>query len=550
MSAGWLIVVAIVAASAATAVAVTTRNGPWDRRDSGVYAGIADNLRSGRGPTVPFETKMFPGDLRADLAALPELPSELYPPGYPAALAVGEATGLGRGDAGRAVNVAAMVLLVAAVAGSTLRLLPAAPSRAVMVAAVVGFLPTTQALATQYMSDLMALALTAVAWWALMELLVRRGTRAGAVAAAVYTVAAVGLVLTRNAGIALAPAAVVVAWFAWRSWWRAALLAVPTLGAAGAWSLVVQSSGGERVLSAHIEPTDVAREVLTTSTSWFASSTAPTWMRATVAGAALVMLAIVAGTAVAARRGLPDDGEEARVSGGVTPDRLPSPGRLLGAVIVAYVIAYLGVVTASRFFVGDGIPFNPRMLAPVQVAVVMLGALGLHRASVEHGTRLLAGVVALVVAGLLVNPWRSDAAWSFVGRSSTAAALSGGVEPEPVPYALGVAATLPDAILVVTNAPERLWYGFARSSLAIPLAEDGNRGEPNARFESELDALGDIVRERPTVVVVVFDRATDRLLRRHLDPCQVERVRSGVLLYAGAVCADVSLRPAASDPAS
>jgi hypothetical protein len=513
-----------LALTAAVSVAVTmswfvTRDELWIHRDSGVYAGVAFNLSHDRGATVPFQTQMYPpDDMAADLARLPELPSVLYPPGYPLLLAGTTEFGFDVNDAARAVNVVAIGAIVLAVAAYVRRGVPTSRWAPAITGVTAGVLPTVQALGAQFMSDLVSVATLLWGLVALDALLQREPPRVRYHLP--FWILSVAAVMTRHVGIALVLTAIVVVLARRRSVWRAAVVAAPAALAAAAWHLSLDADGGERIVSVHIRFGDAVDEFAQTVGDWFASPAADWWIRILLAAAAAAVV-----IAVRTRR--------ERITPRVTRRRC----RIIAA---SFASSYVSVVLFSKFFVGDGIPLNPRMLAPLlclAVAHTAVEVASIERSSRTRGSLLLA--VAALIA-VVVAPWRTDGAWAYVGRASSIDALANGVEPAPAPPLLLAAAALPDSVLVVTNAPERLWLAAERSSLSLPLRYDGNRGAPNKRFADLIDQLVQIARERPLAFAVVNDRRTADLLLDELPVCDRALHEGGMLILTAPRCTDAS----------
>jgi hypothetical protein len=485
-----------------------TRDALWVGRDSGVYAGVADNLVRGRGATVPFETQMYPTDVVRHLELLPKIPSVLFPPGYPSLLASLMAFGIDRSLAARTVNVVALLVAVSGVRTLVRVLAPSAGWTAWVAAAMVGLSPSVLAMSTQYMSDLVFLALFVWCVVTVIRLIDRERATWGA--EGVFGILSVAAVATRNVGVCLVAAGFVVTLLGGRGIRRAAIVAGPGLATAMVWHGFVRSAGEERVLSVHANIDEVLREGLTTIGDWFMPSGSPAALRAgAIVGALCVALL---GVRAIARAGV--------VGWFVVPT--------VGA-------AYLAIVVASRFFVGDEIPLSARMLTPLLVLVVSVAAAGLAVSTLPSRSRW---VTAVVIAVAVVAPVRNDGAWAIVNRRSTAEALSDSIAPDPVPTILRLAARAPADVVIVSNRPERMWFDLERSSLALPRRRDSNRGGPNEQFEPELEAIATVMRDRPMLVVVVRDRELADTIAAVLGDavCDDQRTIGGVLLYGAPGC--------------
>lgn len=177
-------------------------------------------------------------------------------------------------------------------------------------------------------------------------------------------------------------------------------------------------------------------------------------------------------------------------------------------------LAYAVFVLLARVVVDQNIPLDARMLAPLQVLLVV-GLCATLRPAVSRrrgdAWLLLAlailtfgrGAVAaarfsdLPVAGYTSDRWRSS---------------------ETLAYAASVASST----LLVTNTPDPVWLWHRRTPLLIPPRSNLYNGEENRRYVEQVGQLREATACRDAIVVF-FDRPT-RKPRRYIDPTVVREL--------------------------
>jgi hypothetical protein len=463
--------------------------------DSSVYLGVAHNLVTGRGPTVPmtFYTDHYP-PARA-FAFHGAVPSTHFPPLYSAVLAVFEALGLTATSAARttvALLHAANVVLVAVILSRVLTRRSWWPA----VAGTLLLFTIDTWLVTHTFAMSEALLVTIVLAWMLVT---ARHLTSGSRATLGWVAAlAAAAVLTRWVGVSVAVggAAVVLGRAGWSRRVRVTHAAV-VLGAAvvagGAWSLYGRIAGGSepRLLAVHA-PRDFLGSIVQVVTGWFA----PTPWVGVVLGALLVVAA-----AAAVLRAAATPREDAR---GEVAERT----WLLG-VAGAFAVAYVLVVYVSRTFLDVSIPTEgakgilaafeaPRIYLPLLPVVLMAGVAGIDRVAVTLASNPKAGGLAVLAACALfavVPPSHVNDAYDRT------AALIHGVSSPPSPALLALRA-LPPTAPVATNVPSLVYSRTGRACLMVPQRRIAVTGRPDAGYEREVAAMARLLVEHRGYLVV------------------------------------------------
>lgn len=375
---------ALLAAAAVAAVGVavaTSRFGIGLTPDSVTYVSGATSLANGDGYT---------DFLGRDIG--------VFPPGYSAALAVGELAGgevLGWARVLSALCLAAVVVLANVLLRRHVR------SRAV-VAAATAVVACSAVLLEIYSKALSEhLFVPVVLGFVLVgERLMRRPADLAACAGLVL-LAWAGFAL-RYAGIVLVGVgALVVLAAGWPGNRRAAIARAAAVGAASALFPVALMVRNERVTGNPMGSRSEASASLVTNvrraanevSQWLATQLAPPAVRALVAGAAV--LAVVAGIALALRRGrrvLPDDW------------RAMVPLALFTAVYLSYLVASASVVAFAAI--------NTRFMLPLYVPAVVFGAWAFERVRARLPRPSWRSAVTVVAAVWVV----ANVAW-FAGRT-------------------------------------------------------------------------------------------------------------------------------------
>jgi hypothetical protein len=415
-----------LAAVAAVLVLVATRHGPGASTDSVGYVAAARNLAAGRGFAY------FSGETLT-----------VWPPGYPALLAVGLELGLSVATAARVVNacsVAAVVLLSYVLFERHVR-----SRTCVMVGtAVVALSPTILRVADMIWSEALFCALL-LAFVVVLESAIRAAARRPALLAGAAALVW-GAALVRWVGLALVPAGVLalarsrprppvrrIVGFA------ALAVSVPSL-----WILRNVTTGasatGKRASTDRFD-VDGARAVLRGVGRLALPDRVPDALTDAV-GLVLVVL-FVTGVAVLVRR--PDAGAA-------------TTGWPLGT-LAAVLACTAGFLLASYLFADT--EWNARVLAPVSVPALVLGFV-LYERLRDAGRRGVTTAVVVVVSVwfVMLAAWAVALAWDH-GRAPRGYAASTWTDST---LAAATRATDP-ALTVYTNNP----LGLAAATERYPI---------------------------------------------------------------------------------
>jgi hypothetical protein len=540
----------LVGIAAVVAVLVITTDGPIYSADGAAYLGVAQNLRDGRGPTVPF-------DLVSDLFSPAEVvefdgavPSTGFPPLYPALIATVGIVGQTSVDHAARVLGALVAgvnaVLFAAVARRCLR------SRSWPLAAAAAAL------------------LTANVWWALSQALVlsealfvvwvfgaalvaprllRAPTAATLAGAALLGVAAV---LTRHVGLSV-PGALALMCLAHPAWpWparlrRAIAVAAPSVLATAAWSAFGAIAGGEGsgagVPAFHAPPRIVGSSIDLVSAWLFGPD---------LRGAGLLLLGfavVLGGGAWAARHVLAGD---AAAPPPERPRDFEVDRRATLQFLALHTALYVAGVYFARVFLDVTLPITnahnflslfatgrlflpalPALLCLVLVALEPIGdaiarATGLRRG----GGPLVAGALLVVVlGGFTVYPWTQDYVDDFVRPM--------GFDRSAV---LGALDRLEPSALIASNRPDLVWLGARRASVKYPQQTVWLTDEPNDDYDRHLAELARLLCRRGGVIVTYLPpplgAGAVESLRAHAELRQVAAFDDGTLYAVAALDGD------------
>ncbi len=452
-------------------IEVTEPPGPGLDPDALAYLGAGASLGHGHGLRVP-SADWSSADTMAPLVH--------FPPGFPAAIAIGVAGGATPVNAARFVEA-----ISAAVTAVSLMLAANAAGGVIAALTVLGIAAATPAFVIVHasvLSEPLFLALLALFTWQLGR--ERRGSDIkrtivlGAIAAAAT--------LVRYAGASLVLAVVLEAWWAvdgpllatWRERARRAAVAaeVPVIAIA-IWLITrPHNPDAEKIRELGLYVPGMTATVaggLGTIARWLAPGVNSEAARTMAAVAVFVaMLALAARTVRAARMGIAPACEL----------------RLYRAsAIVLY--SYLFVLVASRLLADPGIPFDDRMLAPVfLLAALRIGVAttAFWRASIvnHRGIVLLTiGITASWIWGsedvsaAQVNDYRADGG-DLAGHEWTASPL------------VAWAAHAPGNVGLYSNWPSAVWLTTARATYALPADLDpATVNEFREKIEREHGAL-------------------------------------------------------------
>ena len=348
-------------------LAITSGYGPGLDPDSMAYAGAATSLSHGRGLQVPLGKWEQP-DSTVELT--------LWPPAFPAAMAIPQSLGVSPNLSARlvlAASAAATLALTGLILGGALSI-PAL----VVALTVILITPSFVAVHLSVLSEPLFIAALALTLFSMV-----RGRPVTAAAGATLAV------MTRYAGAAAAIATAI--WFLFfdrgdlkRRFARAAISSAPAALAFTLWLIhnsqvkVVQSG---IAVGYHGGIASTLREGIETILSWVAPG-------ATVAAAGFIAFIALVALAAASFAGLRRNARHVGVTDAGAP-RVPAAS----AVLLA---SYLAVLICSRLFVGGAIRFDARILSP---AIFLLEAvlIPLVASSFAGRARILQSVGAVAV---------------------------------------------------------------------------------------------------------------------------------------------------------
>lgn len=452
---------------------------------------LAATLPHGPGLAIDSTTYLLAADSYPDRELVGLVLNGVFPPGYPAAVAV---AAIGIDDvqhAALAVNlvaVAAIVVLVGlTVAGPSGRddEAPAPTDRRRLVAVAVACAVVTSSVpflewSATAMSEALSIALVLGAVFAGAHAARQSSPVLWAVAGLCSGTAVLVRLVAGGSLLALVVGALLVTAGGWRVRARAAA-AVGLTGAAifllGS-RLLAGEAASRRVIAWHPPDSDDLREALDTAASYLLPSSLGTGVARVVAGLAIVALLVSVGVAVwSARRRLTD---------------VP-PGAWLAGLVAA---AHVGAVAGSMALLDDLTPADPRILLPaVPLAVAALGA------AVAARRPILSPVVWLVVAGVVlvgqlgrVVEFVSDARRDGIGYASTLFDPSG---------TLAAARALPEGTVLWSNDISLLYLRGDRTSFQLPSSIDPYSSQPSTVYDIQLDALARSLDDG--AVIVEFD---------------------------------------------
>ena len=518
---GWIIVYA-------------TRYGMFTHGDSGAYVGMAQNLRSGRGPTLPF-------DLATDRFSPVQVyrfrgrvPSTQYPPLYSIFLAT-LAAGRSIWDGARTLAVVTMVVNLYLATALTMRMLPARrrwvalavpflvaiplgnPPGWIIQDATVGSEPLFHSwwlgafLALSFWLDRRsrralhaAVALTAAAlltrhvgWFAVFVLvgavfLAERGPRGRRTA---------GLHAASLGGIAIAPWAAVLVW---------GRLAGGAAGG-GLRQFVVHPMGGTR------------GALLRVVTTWFLP---PRWTDLSRNLALLALVVMLAVLLVRVRRhgaiGMP-------LPSGAVAAR---PGGATLLVVLAAIPVYIVTVLLARTFSDASIPIDDRIFSPVRPMLVMILVVTIGWASAHLRTAVAATVVAAVTFAI-VQP-HYDRQRRFVQH------LADTDQGKPFPE-LDIVRAAPAGTLVVSSSPDVVFAVAGRDAIMTPKRNIVVARKPNRCYDRDVAEVVELLRARGgyvylTIAASLYGNSTDaNELSRSLRMRLVTRSPAGSLYWVNRV---------------
>jgi hypothetical protein len=200
-------------------------------------------------------------------------------------------------------------------------------------------------------------------------------------------------------------------------------------------------------------------------------------------------------------------------------------------ILAVFAVAYVAVVMFSKALLDRTIPFDRRLLAPLQLTFAIVAAVLLVQVLSSRVPFAAVCVVLAVVVLAWVWPWRiwlagfSDfSTWDIVKGAPAAAA--------PGPFEKAVA-RLPEGDLIVTNGPDRLYVQTGRSSILLPTRNFPISQQRNPNFAKEMAELGHVLGEHDGALAYYgaddtgVNTPTLAELRRRLPLVRVEQFPNG-----------------------
>jgi len=509
--------VLVLALFASWRVFAVTRHGMAVYPDSASYLGTADNLRHGRGPTVPFTMVYDAFSPRAAAAFGNKVPSRGFPAGYPAAIAAVSIVSGGLHAAARVLGVVLIAVNVLLLGVLTARMtnyrsivvafMP--PAICVLVPDIVpgqvagpGWFVAHTAIVSEplftaaFTAGILAIGAAAVAptgrdwrWVPVAGGLTAVAFLTRYSGAALVLSGAIALLVfgTRRVAARLARAAVFVT-----------VATAPMLLAVAA----VTAGGGESTRPLVYHPVAGNLQALVNffgrllfPQGW------PAWLRTT--GLLVVVCLVVVGAIWAPPRVARAWADDTR-------------GRTLIYIVLLTLWAYVDVVMASRAFFDSKVPIDFRILAPVRgtfLAVVVAVAFR-WLVPFTRPTRVIAGI----------------GAWAFLllvaGWSAQSKLLTRALPRESTSAVEAAVARLPRGTLIVSNAPDHVYVGSGRTSYALPIRHDYFTGDINADFERQVATWAELLRARGGAIDMAdgfYELATIDDLQRYVPVRLVAR---------------------------
>ena len=247
--------------------------------------------------------------------------------------------------------------------------------------------------------------------------------------------------LTRYVGIALVVAG--VAALLWRRRWMAAgVFGAGTMAPVAAW-LAWAEGPPDRSVVLHMFGADYLGQAVRPLTRWIIPGPGPP------VGFVIALLLVAAGVVLARR----------------------VPGSTLSRLLLAFTVAYLGVLLANRLFTDATGRLDARFLAPLHVVAILLVVPALRHVRLA-GVLVLAQVVGAVAwtAGGLTDDGISRRGYNAAALRRSAVMADVG---QPV----------------YSNAFDAIFFLTGRSALPIPAEKDYLTGRPNLRYDEELAAM-------------------------------------------------------------
>ncbi len=461
--------------------------------DSASYLGTASNIRAGHGPTVPFTAAWDSFSPQAAIGFNGHVPSAVWPPGYPIALAAistvaGSVTG-----AARALGVVLAFVNVVLIGVFTARLVS---YRSAVIAAIPPALllfvpdawnPLKQTaswlgLHTAAMSDALQTALAAATLLALGTALTASGRRAN-IATVLAAVFAGYAFLTRYVGFAIVVTVFVAFAFFDRDRRAAARLVRATIVSAVAlvpittYLIWIRARGGGSPRSLGVHWLNGTGATLTTFGGEFFPQSFPWWLRTF---GVLLLLAVVTAAAAYMPRRVRERWNEERES------------TLLLRLGLIFVVLNIVTLFATRTFFDAATTIDSRTLMATRGVAYAVVVASLYRLGTSYVPQVgVAVALAAVSLGLIFANWGDERSLfrAVTGRH---------------PRSTGTArltAKLPAGVLIGTNVPDQVYVLSGRRSLVMPTTSIYGSTAPNTNFDAQMREWAAILTSRPSYVV-------------------------------------------------
>ncbi|MGH2755395.1 MAG: glycosyltransferase family 39 protein [Actinomycetota bacterium] len=484
----------IVLGAVACAIAVwAAQPYPGVTVDSGEYLAVADGLVDGHGYTMPYAS--YDEAFRV-IGPRERVPMTQFPPLYPSAVALFHGIGLSLLAAARAVGAAsyaASVIVASFLVWRHTRRLPLP-----FVAAGLLLAPELLTLhAMAWSEPLMVLATLGALYFTTRY--VETGATRDLIGAGVSASLAS---LARFAGISVIVAVAVAVlliheWPLRRRLLRAGVFAAISMVPVALWfvrNAAVSGVASEKEPVWHPPTWTHLRQAFETLGGWVQPWTA-------IALPVGIMVALVA--TVAALR--------------LLRPLLRTGASSLPSACLLFALVYLFFLLLSRTVLDQNIPFDARLLSPVQVLVVVgvcSAAAGLEGVGKMSWARYV-----LVALALLATIRGVVTAAGFSG--SSVAAYSG--DEWRSSETLAHVGSLDRSTLIITNAPDPIWLWHGRAPLIIPPRSSLYSGQRNENYSAQVHEV--LRRTRCEVAVVVFFKQPTRKPPRTIDPLVVDGLR-------------------------
>lgn len=495
--------------AAATYALLLTPRGLIVTPDGIAYLGIASNIGSGRGVTLPYipsDTEVAPERAAGLKRAAPLFQ---YSPLYSVSIALVHEIGLELHDSARAINALGFAATAALVVASVLVL----TSGSYLAASVaIALLLTTRSLILVYQGAATEAIFVPLCLAGLLVLAshVRAPSRRNTIS---FVLLGAASTLARVIGVALIGTAflAVLLWHPGsrrqrlvHASWLSAASVLPLL----VWRLIDDRAGlgGGPPLAFHPGPT-VIGDVVNTMSQWASGSVslAPSQypFRRLVFFAACALGLVLAVASRLKRSNRPTRLAKSRGEG------------FFVRISVLFAAVYAVTLFATITFLDASVSFGGRYLLAVFPPALVCATVAAHRLMRRPRPRLRraavsAGAVALAV---LIALWHRSSAWEIwstrADQSATVAVLLHVprtrvhlVAPR-VPDVAKAVARLPNSLVVFTNLPEAIYSWTGRYAIALAPSRSVWTLEANSRQAAEFAVIAPTLCRHPGVVVVV-----------------------------------------------